>query len=82
MIPKFLEKSPYGKMSFEEATALRDEKINRILKAGLKSGLITQSEFDEHQALAQSLIDTDHPEIAHKRMVEILEKSYGGEVHK
>ena len=78
MIPKFLEQAPHGKMSLAEATAARDEKINRILKSGLKSGLITQSEFDEHQALAQSLIDTDHPEIAHKRMVEILEKSHGG----
>ena len=74
-------------MSLEEATALRDERINKILQSGLEKGLITQSEFDEHQRLASYLSSSeqdyaDHPELAHARMVEILEKSNGGEVHK
>lgn len=72
-------------MDEKTATEIRRIGVLEVLKQGLKNGLITQSEFDEHQALAQQLIDTDyadHPELAHARMVEILEKSYGGEVHK
>ena len=69
-------------MTEEIAEKIRSIGVLNVLRSGLTSSRITKQEFDEHQALAQSLIDTDHPEIEHKRMVEILEKSYGGEVHK
>ena len=74
-------------MNEKTATEIRRIGVLEVLKSGLEKGLIAQTEFDEHQRLASSLSSSeqdyaDHPELAHKRMVEILEKSYGGEVHK
>ena len=64
----------------DEKTATEIKRIGplNVLKSGLKTGLITQSEFDEHQSLARDLHTSDYPELAHKRMVEILEKCYTG----
>ena len=72
MFPKFLEQPPHGTKNLSQATAERDEKINKILTDGLEAGRITQTKYDLHQRLA-----SEDPIANHDKMLEILQKASG-----